>query len=141
MTGKITDHFRWSEALKQQELHDPAITPDIVMTAYLLEVLRWRVNTRLNELGRAATPMIVNSWYRRPDHAVEKNKEHGPGAHSTGKAVDIRVVGSVQAGLILKYAGGLGFEGFGPDPKKGHFIHLDWWDGTSRSPRPGCWGY
>ncbi len=81
----------------------------------------------------------VTSSYRCTEHPVEARKS-SPGAHNTGKAMDIQVSGK-RAMLLLEGALRHGFIGIGVNQKGPHdqrFLHLDLWlDG----PRPSVWSY
>lgn len=82
---------------------------------------------------------VVTSSYRCPDHPVEARKS-SPGAHTTGKAMDIKVSGK-RALLLLEAALRRGFIGIGVNQKGDHsqrFIHLDMWN---EGPRPAVWSY
>ena len=81
----------------------------------------------------------VSSAYRCPEHPVEARKE-SPGAHTSGKAIDIRVSGK-RAYLLLKMALDAGFIGIGVNQTGAHdqrFIHLDMW---LEGSRPAVWSY
>ena len=98
---------------------------------------------RLQRLRNAwAKPIIVTSGYRCAEHPVEKAKPNGPGAHSTGCAVDIRAIGR-ECYELLALALPLGFTGVGisqrtPQPR---FIHLDDAPITGGLVRPAVWSY
>lgn len=82
---------------------------------------------------------IVTSSYRCPEHPVEARKE-SPGAHTSGKAMDIKVSGK-RAYLLLEAALRKGFIGVGISQKGDHakrFIHLDMW---TEGSRPRVWSY
>ena len=84
-------------------------------------------------------PMTVTSGYRHPTHPIEAAKA-APGAHSTGRAVDIAVQGA-DAVRLIALAIAEGFTGIGVQQKgSGRFIHLD--DLPSGAfPRPTVWSY
>jgi uncharacterized protein YcbK (DUF882 family) len=84
-------------------------------------------------------PMTVTSGYRDRTHPEEAKKAQ-PGAHTTGRAVDIAVRGA-DAVKLLRLALEFGFTGIGIQQKgEGRFIHLD--DISDGSlPRPGLWSY
>ncbi len=133
--GRITQHFSWKEARDKtgRPFHDPRVLKAIEATAYALEVVR----------GRVQGPLVLNSWYRHPEHPDEAGKDH-PGAHTAGKAVDVRVYDQKHAHAILRAAVLAGFHGFGVKmrgPWDERFLHIDWWEGAPDSPRPGIWSY
>jgi uncharacterized protein YcbK (DUF882 family) len=83
-------------------------------------------------------PLPVTSGYRCPDHPIEARKESGPGAHSTGLAVDIGVQGK-DAHRLIALAMMHDCPRIGINQKgSGRFIHLDW-DYTK--PNPTIWSY
>jgi len=88
---------------------------------------------------RMAFPFIVTSAYRCPNHPIEARKS-SPGAHSSGQAIDIHVVGK-KAYRLLGEALAMNFIGIGVNQKgehSGRFIHVDdWFDGS----RPNVWSY
>ncbi len=94
---------------------------------------------RLQRLRQAfAAPMRVTSGYRHHTHPIEAAKAV-PGAHSTGRAVDVGVEGADALRLIV-LAAELGFTGIGVQQKGGgRFIHLD--DLGPGWPRPTIWSY
>jgi len=84
----------------------------------------------------------VNSAYRCKDHPIEAPKE-APGAHTTGKAIDIQVSGS-NAHRLLDAALRAGFSGIGVSQRGSHatrFLHLDKASNSEGRPRPGVWSY
>jgi zinc D-Ala-D-Ala carboxypeptidase len=86
-------------------------------------------------------PFVVSSAYRCPDHPIEAKKTSGPGAHSTGRAIDIAVQGE-KAHQLLKKAFSMGIGGIGVNQKgSGRFIHLDDLDETDNHTRPWVWSY
>lgn len=66
-------------------------------------------------------PFVITSGYRCPDHPIEKKKSK-PGAHTTGKAVDILSKG-VEAIKIIEMASKHGCKRIGVSQNS--FIHLD----------------
>lgn len=71
-------------------------------------------------------PFFISSAYRCADHPDEAKKD-SPGAHNTGRAVDILASG-YQADLIVDHAKEHGFTRRGINQKGDHaqrFIHLD----------------
>lgn len=85
-------------------------------------------------------PITLNSAYRCPEYDRAKG---GGGAHTTGRAVDIRVYGA-HAVELLAIALELGpFWGIGVSQKGEHgkrFLHLDHAP-APEYPRPMIWGY
>jgi zinc D-Ala-D-Ala carboxypeptidase len=68
-------------------------------------------------------------------------KHQAPGAHSTGRAIDIAVQGE-KAHQLLKKAFSMGIGGIGVNQKgSGRFIHLDDLDETDNHTRPWVWSY
>ena len=84
-------------------------------------------------------PFLLTSAYRHPSHPIEASKSK-PGAHSSGKAVDI-AVSMDKAFKVVEVALKHGIKRIGIAQKgdeKTRFIHLD--DDTSR-PHPRVWSY
>ena len=82
----------------------------------------------------------VTSGYRCPEHPIEARKK-APGAHTTGRAVDIAVQGE-KAYRLIEGAIELKFKGIGIKQKgQGRFIHLDDIPNSSDRPRPWIWSY
>lgn len=97
----------------------------------------WKLQELRDSFGK---PMRVSSAYRCPQHPIEAGKSK-PGAHASGRAVDILVQGSDAYALIM-LAMRQGWQGIGVQQKgDGRFIHLD--DLTSKEgwPRPTVWSY
>jgi|TARA_B100000780_G_scaffold10605_1_gene7358 zinc D-Ala-D-Ala carboxypeptidase len=85
-------------------------------------------------------PFTVTSGYRSPEHPIEAKKEK-PGAHSSGRAVDIGVRG-LQALRLVEVAIKHGMTGIGVQQKGGgRFIHLDDIEADDRFSRPTIWSY
>ena len=84
--------------------------------------------------------MTISSGYRCPEHPIEARKAE-PGAHASGRAVDIAVAGA-DALLVLQLALESGnFTGVGIAQKGdfgSRFIHLDDLDNERR---PTIWSY
>jgi uncharacterized protein YcbK (DUF882 family) len=84
-------------------------------------------------------PLPVSSGYRCPDHPIEIAKDE-PGAHSSGKAVDIKISGEKSLKLVevaLKH----GVKRIGVNQKgdwRQRFIHLD---NELDLPNPTIWSY
>ena len=85
-------------------------------------------------------PFIVTSAYRDKTHPIEAKKKT-PGAHASGKAIDILIRGKDALNLIevaLKHGiTGLGVKQHGDS----RFIHLDTLDAQPSRPRPHIWSY
>jgi uncharacterized protein YcbK (DUF882 family) len=97
----------------------------------------WRLQDLREAYGK---PMKITSGYRCPNHPIEAGKTK-PGAHASGRAVDI-AVSRGEAYALLRLAMRMGFTGIGVQQKgDGRFIHLD--DLTSKEgwPRPTIWSY
>ena len=85
-------------------------------------------------------PFVVTSGYRHNTHPIEAKKTR-PGAHATGRAVDIAVYGK-QAHKVVEVALKHGMTGIGVQQKgAGRFIHLDDIDGGLYLIRPTIWSY
>lgn len=88
------------------------------------------------DMGR---PLLVSSGYRCPDHPIELVKDE-PGAHSSGKAVDIRIHGA-GAHRLLQVALEHGIKRIGiqqKGPRSERFVHLD---DDLDLPNPAIWSY
>jgi len=85
-------------------------------------------------------PFIITSGYRDKTHPIEAKKKT-PGAHASGKAVDILIRGKDALKLIevaLKHGiTGLGVKQHG----ESRFIHLDDLESQPNRPRPTVWSY
>ena len=87
-------------------------------------------------------PFKITSAYRCPEHPIEARKK-APGAHTSGRAVDIGVTGD-KAYRLIEGAIELKFKGIGIKQKgQGRFIHLDDIDPDKYEgiPRPWIWSY
>ena len=99
---------------------------------------------QLDLLRDAFGPLVVTSGYRCPEHPLEVAKAR-PGAHATGKAVDIAVKRE-EAYRLLQivfrsdvFRSDWNFTGVGINQKgSGRFIHLDT---VSEGIRPTVWSY
>lgn len=72
-------------------------------------------------------PFIIGSAYRCPEHNQDVSTTGKNGAHTTGKAVDIRIAGTA-ARTLVDHAVRAGFEGIGINQQGAwgrRFIHLD----------------
>jgi len=82
-------------------------------------------------------PFLITSGYRCKDHPVEAAKTK-PGAHETGWASDIGVIGE-QAFHVVEVALQHGVKRIGVNQKgSGRFIHLDT---APDYPSPTIWSY
>ena len=96
-----------------------------------------KIDNLREELG---FPFPVTSGYRCPKHPIEARKK-APGAHTTGKAIDIGVSGN-DAYILIEAAIRDNFTGIGINQKGGsRFIHLDIIPHSSSRPRPFIWSY
>ncbi len=85
-------------------------------------------------------PFTVTSAYRCKNHPIEARKS-SPGAHESGRAIDIGVSGE-QAYRLLEAAFSVGITGIGVNQKGGsRFIHLDDLEWDENRPRPWIWSY
>lgn len=85
-------------------------------------------------------PMVVNSAYRCPNHPIEARKAK-PGAHASGRAVDIAIQGE-DARELLKMALEHGFTGIGVQQKgSSRFLHFDDLLAEDGFSRPTIWSY
>ncbi len=101
------------------------------------EDFMWRLQDLREAYGK---PMRITSGYRCPEHPIEARKSK-PGAHTTGRAVDVGVARG-DAYALMRLAMRMGFTGVGVQQKgDGRFVHLD--DLTSKEgwPRPTVWSY
>lgn len=79
---------------------------------------------RLQALRDKFGPMRITSAYRSASHPIEVNKKL-PGAHNTGRAVDV-AVSHDKAYALIRIATQMGFTGIGVQQRgNGRFIHLD----------------
>ena len=82
----------------------------------------------------------VNSAYRCPEHPIEARKA-SPGAHASGRAIDIGLRGEAAYKLV-QGALEAGFTGIGVSQKgTTRFIHLDDLESSKGRPRPHIWSY
>ena len=96
---------------------------------------------KLTELRQAVDkPFIITSAYRDPTHPIEAAKKT-PGAHTTGKAVDILLRGT-DAYRTFILAAAFGMTGIGVKQHgETRFIHVDCLENTDERPRPWVWSY
>ena len=106
----------------------------------------FRYLVELLEQIRGDSPLIVNSWYRSPEHPIEAAKKR-PGPHTTGLAVDIRVSRQRAYSAVREatlQADLRGFKlGLGVSQKgTGRFLHIDFAGEVSEQFfRPTVWSY
>ena len=82
----------------------------------------------------------VNSAYRCANHPIEARKA-SPGAHASGRAIDIGV-SHKTAYRLVQGALEAGFTGIGISQKgPTRFIHLDDLEDSENRPRPHIWSY
>lgn len=84
-------------------------------------------------------PMVVTSGYRCPEYNTKVSSTGATGPHTTGRAVDIHVVGD-EALRLIGAAIAEGATGIGVAQKgswSGRFIHIDNLDEN----RPWAWSY
>lgn len=82
----------------------------------------------------------VTSAYRCPDHPIEARKA-SPGAHASGRAIDIGV-SHEKAYRLVQGALEAGFTGIGVNQKNNsRFVHLDDLEDSEGRPRPHIWSY
>ena len=90
---------------------------------------------------RIGKPIVINSWYRSPEHNAAVSTTGLTGPHTTGRAVDISELGE-DALLLTVYGYELGFTGFGWKQKGGgRFVHMDDLLAATNRPRPWTWTY
>ena len=89
----------------------------------------------LDELReKCGIPLVINSAYRSKEYDISKGRS-GDGAHTKGKAIDLRCNDSINRHKILKNAIKLGFNRIGI---ANSFIHLDIDDSLVQNV---CWLY
>jgi zinc D-Ala-D-Ala carboxypeptidase len=87
-------------------------------------------------------PLGISSGYRCPIHNSRVSSTGATGPHTTGKAVDIPVVGE-KAMKVVEAAIARGFTGIGVKQNGAHggrFIHVDMLT-PQEGPRPWMWSY
>lgn len=88
-------------------------------------------------------PFIVSSAYRCTSYNALVSKSGRDGAHTTGLAVDLKLMGH-EAIEFLRAAIAFGATGIGVNQKglkSSRFIHIDFVQPGSRLPRPDIWSY
>jgi len=104
-----------------------------------------RLQELRHEYGRG---LRITSGFRSPSHSVEVEKKDPegnprPGAHATGRAIDIAVRGE-DAYMVLSLATSLGFTGIGVSQTGDRrFLHLDdiQTEDNFHASRPFVWSY
>tara|TARA_R100001244_G_scaffold128893_1_gene99984 strand:- start:728 stop:1156 length:429 start_codon:yes stop_codon:yes gene_type:complete len=104
-----------------------------------------RLQALRSEYGRG---LRISSGFRSALHSIEAKKKDPegnprPGAHATGRAIDIAVRGE-DAYIVLSLATSLGFTGIGVSQKgDSRFLHLDDIQTADNfhAPRPSVWSY
>ena len=97
----------------------------------------WRLQELRDSYGK---PMRITSGYRCPNHPIEAAKSK-PGAHASGRAVDVAVSHN-EAYILLRLAVRMGFSGIGVQQKgDGRFLHLDDLETKDGFMRPTVWSY
>ncbi len=97
-----------------------------------------------NLRAKLNVPIQVNSGYRCPAHnaIVSTTGEDGP--HTTGRAVDVALIGS-RVWDAMPHFKGMGFYGIGLRQAGDHdarFVHLDDLEAAeTHGPRPWVWTY
>jgi zinc D-Ala-D-Ala carboxypeptidase len=97
----------------------------------------WKLQELRDAYGK---PMKVTSAYRCPQHPIEARKAK-PGAHASGRAIDIAVSRN-EAYVLMRLALKFGWQGIGVQQKGDkRFLHID--DLTEKEgwPRPTVWSY
>ena len=87
--------------------------------------------------------MVISSGYRCPDHNNRVSSTGHDGPHTTGRAIDCKVVGG-NALLLIDVALSFDMTGIGVKQHSDHggrFIHLDNLDQSADRPRPWIWSY
>ena len=102
---------------------------------------------KLQELRtRTGFGLTVSSGYRDKTHPIEAekiSKSGNGGAHTTGKAVDLKVARD-KAYMVLLHALNLNFTGIGvAQTGEARFLHLDniQPEDNFHVPRPTVWSY
>ena len=135
-TGNITTHFTWAEAADHEHHDDMTheVVANVARVATMLEKVREIID---------GSPLAISSWYRSPKHSIERAKKDGPGAHSTGLAVDVHCYNVADAWNLVNAAIKAGFTGIGIGQRKGapRIIHMDTVPARQVAPRPAMWSY
>ena len=105
------------------------------------EMMDENLLSMLDDLREAyGHPIKLTSTYRSPDHPIEAKKSQ-PGAHASGRAVDVLIKGA-DALKCIEIALQHGITGLGVKQHgDSRFIHLDNLEATSSKPRPWVWSY
>lgn len=136
MTSDLPEHWRWPN-FSPEELRCKHTGALIVVPAFMDKVQAMR-----SALG---FPWPISSGYRHTSHPAEVGKDQ-PGAHTFGRAVDVKVYGE-RAMQIVELARAFGFTGIGVAQRPGspidkRFVHLDDMAAEDfHAPRPYLWSY
>lgn len=93
--------------------------------------------------ARLGFPFVVTSGYRCAAHNQRVSTTGANGPHTTGRAVDIKVMGS-RAFEIIRWAPTFSMIGIGVSQSGDHgrrFIHLDNLESDNKRQRPWVWSY
>lgn len=97
-----------------------------------------RLQRLRDEFGK---PMAISSGYRDKSHPAEAKKGATTGAHTTGRACDVKVDRG-DAYRLMELAVKHGFTGIGFQQKGANrFIHLDDMTSNEGFVRPTIWSY
>jgi uncharacterized protein YcbK (DUF882 family) len=108
---------------------------DPIKTVILESEFLDRLQALRTKFGR---PLVLNSGYRSPQYNSSVSNTGLHGAHTTGRAVDIKCIDSQTRFQLIKLAIELGFTGIGIAKT---FIHLDDVTNNPKVPRPMSWLY
>lgn len=135
----LPDHWRWPN-FGPEELRCKHTGSLVMVPSFLDRLQALRLDPACD------FPWIVASGYRHSTHPAERRKAQ-PGAHTFGRAADIRVYG-VRALAIVERARAYGFTGIGVSqapgtPAENRFVHLDDMSEVEgfHAPRPHFWTY
>ena len=93
--------------------------------------------TKLQMMRNLIGPLSINSGFRCAMHP-EEVKKGKPGAHSVGRAADIKAANGQQRFKILEAAFAVGMKGIGV---ANGYIHVDDGHPDPNIPRPTQWKY
>ena len=84
-------HFGWKEVRCHHclQIEEPGFPEQYILEGEPFKMLCKLLDAVRGELGK---PVIVNSWYRCPEHPIEA-KKRTPGVHAHGLAADLRLSG------------------------------------------------
>ena len=134
MDRGIPDFWRW-RFFSEKELRAVSTGGIRIVPAFL---------DRLDKLREAfGAPLTPTSFYRDPQHNARVSTTGDSGPHTTGRAIDLRIMGR-DVYRLVPLAINLGFTGIGLSQKGDHrsrFIHLDDLPDGPSCPRPWIWTY